>query len=143
MRRLIALLLVALLATPLAAVADPLPSWNPTTTKAAIIDFVARVSDDSSDDFVPAEEIAGFDNDGTLWSEQPIYFQFAFATDAGGRTYESYGGVSRDDDTPGTRAVIVVGPDGRIAHVMPVFRQTDPTAYEELAAAIDRITPAP
>jgi hypothetical protein len=51
--------------------------------------------------------------------------------------------VSRDDDTPGTRAVIVVGPDGRIAHVMPVFRQTDPTAYEELAAAIDRITPAP
>jgi peroxiredoxin len=70
-------------------------------------------------------------------------FQFAFATDAGGRTYESYGGVSRDDDTPGTRAVIVVGPDGRIAHVMPVFRQTDPTAYEELGAAIDRVTPPP
>lgn len=80
MHRLIALLVVTVLATPLAAVADPLPSWNPTTTKAAIIDFVTRVSDPYSDDFVPDEErIAVFDNDGTLWSEQPMYFQGLFA----------------------------------------------------------------
>ena len=66
-------------------------------------------------------------------------FQFLFATDNAGATYESFGGVSRDDDRPGTRAVIVVGPDGRIAHVIPAFLQTDPSAYEELGAAIDRI----
>ena len=66
-------------------------------------------------------------------------FPFVFATDEGGRTYESYGGVSRDDDRPGTRAVMVVGPDGRIAHVIPAFLQTDPRAYEELGAAVDRI----
>jgi len=70
-------------------------------------------------------------------------FPFVFATDDAGATYRSYGGVSRPDDWPETRAVVVVGPDGRIAHVMPVFRQTDPTAYEELGAAIARVTPAP
>jgi peroxiredoxin len=66
-------------------------------------------------------------------------FPFLFATDNAGRTYESFGGVSRDDDRPGTRAVIIVGPDGRIAHVIPAFLQTDPRAYEELGAAVDRI----
>jgi peroxiredoxin len=70
-------------------------------------------------------------------------FPFVFATEDAGRTYESYGGVSRDDDLPGTRAVIVVGPDGRIAHVIPAFNQTDPTAYEELAEAVDRAVPPP
>ena len=42
-----------------------------------------------------------------------------------------------------SRAVIVVGPDGRIAGVIPQFRQTDPTAYDELAAIVDRVTPEP
>ena len=69
-------------------------------------------------------------------------FPFAFATDDAGKTYESFGGVSRDDDRPGTRAVIIVGPDGRVAHVIPAFLQTDPRAYEELGAAIDRIAGA-
>jgi hypothetical protein len=41
----------------------------------------------------------------------------------------------------GSRAVIVIGPDGRIAEVIPTFRQVDPAAYEELGAAIDRVTP--
>ncbi len=75
------------------------------------------------------------------WLQEDDY-QFAFATDDAGSTYEAFGGVSRDDDRPGTRAVIVVGPDGRIAHVIPAFRQTDPLAYEELAEAIDRAAPA-
>jgi phosphoglycolate phosphatase-like HAD superfamily hydrolase len=62
--------------------ADPLPSWNDTGPKKAITDFVARVTTPGGADFVPADQrIAAFDNDGTLWAEQPIYFQFAFAMD--------------------------------------------------------------
>src|SRR4029077_5894538 len=61
---------------------DQLPSWNETAPKNAIVDFVEEVTKDGSTDFVPlAERIATFDNDGTLWAEQPIYFQFAFAID--------------------------------------------------------------
>jgi phosphoserine phosphatase len=61
---------------------DPLPSWNDGATKTSITDFVARVTAQGSPEFVlPAERIAVFDNDGTLWAEQPIYFQFAFALD--------------------------------------------------------------
>ena len=71
------------LAAPSAsAQADPLPSWNDGPVKQAILDFVKRVTGDGSADFVQVpERIAVFDNDGTLWSEQPIYFQFAFAVD--------------------------------------------------------------
>ncbi|MDZ4735123.1 MAG: HAD family hydrolase [Rhodospirillaceae bacterium] len=61
---------------------DPLPSWNETASKVAIVAFVDRVTRDESPDFVPpAERIAVFDNDGTLWAEQPVYFQLAFALD--------------------------------------------------------------
>ena len=61
---------------------DPLPSWNEGAARQSIVDFVARVTDPASDDFVPeAERIATFDNDGTLWSEQPAYFQLLFAID--------------------------------------------------------------
>jgi hypothetical protein len=64
------------------AVADPLPGWNDTTAKKSIVTFVERVTKQGSPDFVPPpERIATFDNDGTLWAEQPIYFQFAFALD--------------------------------------------------------------
>ncbi len=64
------------------AAGDALPSWNDGPAKAAIVDFVTRVTTEGGPDFVPApERIATFDNDGTLWSEQPIYFQFAFALD--------------------------------------------------------------
>ncbi|HSA55645.1 MAG TPA: HAD family hydrolase [Gemmatimonadaceae bacterium] len=67
---------------PSAAAQDPLPSWNDSPRKQAIVDFVDRVTREDSPDFVPpADRIATFDNDGTLWSEQPIYFQFAFALD--------------------------------------------------------------
>ncbi len=62
--------------------ADPLPSWNSGSAKKSIIDFVTRVTAQGSPDFVPpAERIATFDNDGTLWTEQPVYFQLAFAFD--------------------------------------------------------------
>ena len=62
--------------------ADPLPSWNDGTTKHAIVAFVAKVTTAGSPDFVPvAERIAVFDNDGTLWAEQPVYTQILFALD--------------------------------------------------------------
>jgi phosphoglycolate phosphatase-like HAD superfamily hydrolase len=62
--------------------ADPLPSWNDGEARQQVLDFVARVTDPASPDFVPeAERIATFDNDGTLWAEQPLYFQLFFAID--------------------------------------------------------------
>ena len=64
------------------AQADPLPSWNDGATKQSILDFVAAVTREGSPDFVPpAQRIATFDNDGTLWVEQPMYVQLAFALD--------------------------------------------------------------
>lgn len=84
MARLSALLLACLAAISVAVAqpADPLPSWNEGAAKSAIADFVARVTRDGGPDFVaPAERIAVFDNDGTLWCEQPIYFQAAFGLD--------------------------------------------------------------
>jgi phosphoglycolate phosphatase-like HAD superfamily hydrolase len=66
----------------LSALADPLPSWNDTAAKKAIIEFVAKVTKEGSPDFVPEpERIAVFDNDGTLWAEQPMYFQALFIID--------------------------------------------------------------
>jgi len=73
---------LVVLASPVHAQTDPLPSWNDGPAKAAIVDFVARVTKDGGPDFVaPADRIATFDNDGTLWAEQPLYFQFLFAVD--------------------------------------------------------------
>jgi phosphoserine phosphatase len=67
---------------PAAALADPLPSWNDTDAKAAIVDFVEAVTAEGGPDYVPPDErIATFDNDGTLWVEQPYYTQLAFALD--------------------------------------------------------------
>ena len=61
---------------------DPLPGWNDGQAKQSIISFVERVTNESSDDFVPvAERIAVFDNDGTLWCEYPVPNQAAFAFD--------------------------------------------------------------
>lgn len=64
------------------AAADPLPSWNDTAPKQAIVAFVEKVTREGGPDFVPVpERIATFDNDGTLWCEQPMYFQMIFAYD--------------------------------------------------------------
>lgn len=68
--------------TTAAFAADPLPSWNDTGPKKAIVEFVEKVTKQGSADFVPVpERIATFDNDGTLWAEQPAYFQLFFAID--------------------------------------------------------------
>ncbi len=74
----------ALLLTVAAAAAqsDPLPSWDEGAARKSIVEFVTAVTTDGGADYVePAERIAVFDNDGTLWSEQPVYFQLAFAID--------------------------------------------------------------
>ena len=75
---------VAFLATapPVAAQTDGLPSWNDGPVKRSILDFIARTTTPGGSDWVPVpERIACFDNDGTLWTEQPVYFQVAFAFD--------------------------------------------------------------
>jgi phosphoglycolate phosphatase-like HAD superfamily hydrolase len=73
---------VLLCAWSAVASAQPLPSWNEGEAKARIVAFVQAVTAKGTKDFVaPAERIATFDNDGTLWAEQPMYFQFLFAID--------------------------------------------------------------
>ena len=72
----------ALLFSGAAWAADPLPSWNDTVSKQAIVEFVTAVTDEDGADFVPPEaRIATFDNDGTLWVEAPVYTQLVFAID--------------------------------------------------------------
>ena len=77
-----ALLCTMVFTATFAQPADPLPSWNEGKTKQSIVTFVSKVTEKGSPEFVPpAERIATFDNDGTLWAEQPLYFQFLFAID--------------------------------------------------------------
>lgn len=65
---------------PAVALADPLPSWTESDAKQQIVTFVEAVTDPGGDSYVtPSERIAVFDNDGTLWAEQPVYFQLIFA----------------------------------------------------------------
>jgi len=80
---LLAFIFVSLLSNlALAQAADPLPSWNDGATKQSIVAFVKKVTTPGSPTFVPPpERIATFDNDGTLWAEQPMYFQLFFALD--------------------------------------------------------------
>ena len=74
--------LTPLLTVNLTRAADPLPSWNDTAAKNSIVAFVEKVTEEGSSDFVPPEErIAVFDNDGTLWCENPLPFQLAYALD--------------------------------------------------------------
>ena len=83
-RHLIAAVLLCALAftTTVARAADPLPSWNDGQAKQSIVDFVKKVTTPGSPDFVPVpERIATFDNDGTLWCEQPVPVQLYFALD--------------------------------------------------------------
>ncbi len=65
-----------------ATAGDPLPSWNDGATKKSITDFVSRATKSGGPDYVaPEARVATFDNDGTLWAEQPMYFQLAFIVD--------------------------------------------------------------
>lgn len=74
--------IASLLLAATASAADPLPSWNDSASRRAIVAFVEKVTTEGSPSFVPApERIASFDNDGTLWAEQPMYFQGLFLMD--------------------------------------------------------------
>ncbi len=96
-------------AAPSFAQADPLPSWNDGPVKQAILAFMPRATTVGGADFVPVpERIATFDNDGTLWTEQPNYFQLLFAIDRvrtmaaqhpAWRTTEPFRSVLTDDRT--------------------------------------------
>lgn len=70
-------------------------------------------------------------------------FDYLFGSDPTSAAYQAFGGAPRDNGMPGARTVIVVDPEGRIAEVIPSFREVDPTAYEHLAEVIDRVTPVP
>jgi len=81
-RSIVSWLLTASLMAPSVHAADALPSWNDGPTKSAIVAFVEKVTTPASASFVPpAERVAVFDNDGTLWAEQPMYVQMAFVLD--------------------------------------------------------------
>ena len=92
--------------------------------------------------------VMGISNDspeeGASWLKDAD-FPYLFLSDAenDGETYAAFGGGLRLNNMVDSRAVIVVGPDGRIAHVIPSFNQNDPMAYEELAEVVDRVTPEP
>jgi haloacid dehalogenase-like hydrolase len=93
-----------LIAVSAARADDPLPSWNEGAAKAAIVDFVTAVTEEGGADFVPpAERIATFDNDGTLWVEQPMYTQLAFAFD---RVNAMAADHPEWEDVPALKAVI-------------------------------------
>ena len=80
--RAVLLLIMACAGCGAAFAADPLPSWNDGPAKRSMVAFVEKVTKAGTPEFVPqSERIAVFDNDGTLWSEQPVYFQLAFALD--------------------------------------------------------------
>jgi phosphoserine phosphatase len=120
-------LLVTLLiafASSSAAARDPLPSWNDGSTKTAILEFVSAVTDKNGKDYVePAERVAVFDNDGTLWVEYPMYTQALFAFDRvkelepqhpDWKTTQPFKGVLEDD----MKAVGATGMKGLMEIVM-------------------------
>lgn len=92
------ILLACLVALSAAAAADPLPSWRDTEARQRIVAFVESVTDPGAETYVtPAERIAVFDNDGTLWSEKPVYFQLLFALDRLREMAEADPGVLSSD----------------------------------------------
>ncbi len=92
-----AIVFAIVFAAGLAQAADPLPSWNDGAARQAIIDFVARTTTPGSPDFVPIpERIAVFDNDGTLWPENPLPFQLAFVIDELQRRVPDEPGLAED-----------------------------------------------
>lgn len=103
----------------------PLASWHDTPARAAIVDFVERTTSDGSPDFVdPIDRVAVFDNDGTLWTEQPTYNQLLFALD---RLRELAPGFPEWHDQPALRAAL----DGDL----PAFAATGMAGVVDLLAA--------
>ena len=117
-----------------------LPSWRDGATRDALVDFVARVTDPGSPDFVPvADRIAVFDNDGTLWSEQPMYAQLAFTLDRiqamapdhpEWATTPPYSFVLEGD----LRSLAAEGEHGLIKLVVATHSGTDADAFRALVA---------
>ena len=81
----------------------------------------------------PIEELASWAKDAD--------FPFLFASDLDGSVYASYGGNPRDGGSVGSRAVVVIDPEGNISSLTPRFQQTDPQAYVDLAEEVDAVTP--
>ena len=99
--------LLAGIALPAMAATDLLPSWNDGASKARIVSFVQAVTDPTRKTYVPpAERIAVFDNDGTLWTEQPMYFQLAFIA----RSRQAVGAAAPGVEDAGA---VQVGADGQ------------------------------
>ena len=123
------------------APADPLASWNDTATKQAVVAFVRRVTDPNSTDFVPeAERIAVFDNDGTLWIEQPVYTQLAFALDRirqlapqhpEWKTTQPFQAVLEGDK----KALKEAGEEGLVQILMATHAGMTTTEFQEAVAA--------
>ncbi|MEP3299793.1 MAG: HAD family hydrolase [Pseudoruegeria sp.] len=133
-------LLCGTLLLPNALLADPLPSWNDTETKARIIDFVETVTDPTSPHYVtPADRIATFDNDGNLWAEQPVYFQLIFAIDRVAQLAEADPSIATSDAMKAAaakdyKAVIATGKEGLI-EVLSASHSGDSETY--IAAVSD------
>lgn len=107
-----ALLSALLTVAPFSLLADPLPSWTQSASKDAIVNFVEAVTDPNGSGYVtPTDRIAVFDNDGTLWAEQPVYFQFIFAMD---RLAE----MAKQDPTILTTSTLKAAADGDLATIL-------------------------
>lgn len=117
---------------------NPLPSWNDTAPKKAIVEFVEKVTTEGSPDFVPPNErIATFDNDGTLWAEQPMYFQFLFALDRvkalapqhpEWKTKEPFASLLKGD----MKAVAAMGEKGAVEIVMATHAGMTTEEFEKI-----------
>jgi phosphoglycolate phosphatase-like HAD superfamily hydrolase len=123
---------------PIAA-SDPLPSWNDGEVKQSILDFVSRVTDPASPDFVvETARIATFDNDGTLWAEKPAYFQLLFAIDRvkemapdhpEWRSQQPFQAVLEND----MEALVAAGEHGLIELVMATHAGMTTDEFESIA----------
>ncbi len=136
-----ALLCAAIAAVAVPACADPLPSWTDGATKAAIVAFVDAVTDPASPDYVPpAERIAVFDNDGTLWAEQPVYFQFLYALDTLRARAEADPSILTSDAlkaaAAGDMAALMAGGQAALAEVV-MSSHADMTVAEFQASVAD------
>jgi haloacid dehalogenase-like hydrolase len=122
----------------IAQATDALPSWNDGKTKQSILSFVKKVTTPGSPDFVPpAERIATFDNDGTLWAEKPAYFQLLFAVDRvkalapkhpEWKTQEPYASLLRGD----MKAALAGGEKAAVEIVMATHAGMTTTEFEKI-----------
>jgi hypothetical protein len=134
------ILIVLCSATPVRAADDALPSWNDGAAKSAITAFVARVTQPGGPGFVPvAERIAAFDNDGTLWTEQPMYVQAAFVFDRikvlaarhpEWKEKQPYKAILEND----LKTVIAMGEQGIVDLVMATHAGMTPQEFEKTVA---------